>query len=1404
PYREGDINGPKAKPNPLIGVDNPPIFPYPRSFGRCVIGGYVYRGSKFPELAGKYFFGDHEVQNVWTLTKDENGGAPDVQYLLTVPTFGSGSKDGISSFYVDSAGDVYILKLFGTNTDGGKIYKLSRSGAVAEPPAALSALGVFTDLSTLTPIPGLIPYSVNSPLWSDRAEKKRWIALPNDGSHDTPPEQIIFDSEENWQLPPGTVLVKHFELPVDENNPAVTKRLETRFFVIDQNGGAYGLTYRWNADGTDAYLLLDGETRDLTVTRANGTTYTQTWEFPSRQQCMDCHNSVAGHVLGIKTRQLNRTYTYPSTGVTSNQLETWNHLNMFTSDIGLPEDYPKSSSLDDGFTSVEHRVRSYMDANCGFCHRPNGVEGAFDARSRTALYDQMMINELVVSHASPPGMEVIDPGNPSSSVLFLRDNSIGNDKMPPVGKNIIHSEYIQELSAWISSLDIDPPANLADGWYRIEARHSTMSLSVENSAQSAGARTVQQTFQNEDHQKWEFTNLGGNKYRILAGHSSKVLAAADWETDAGRNVVQQTWQGKQNQIWYLKSTNSGFFSLVNAYSGLYLEISSGSANENRWTVSALPGQQPHQQWKPVPTSVPGNGTTTETIYLSDLNWVGTPINGWGPVEKDRSNGERGATDGNVITIEGQTYAKGLGAHATSEIIYNLNAGYDVFKSDIGVDDETCGAGSIQFFVYLDGQLEYESPVLTQADPAVSIEIPVFGVNELKLAIGDAGNGIGCDHGDWADARLERSGGSSGNQPPVVSNPGNQLNNLGESISLSITASDPENQPLSWLASNLPDGLSINSSSGEISGTPSAAGVYSSVITVSDGEGDANAAFTWTIENSSPCAGLVREAEDATLSGRFEIGTDPAASGGAYVHAPDGSGDEYGGITPDDYAEFCFTVAEEGTYEIHGWIYADGGDNNSFFVTLDGLPTAGYLWDTSENTMYDKDLVSDRNGPDPVQMMLTPGNHTVRLYLREDGTRIDKLELVAVNSNPSCAGLLQQAEDGMLFGDFVIGSDAIAAGGAYVHVPDGAGNSWSPDPQHRVDFCMEVPTAGTYQIRTRVHADGGSNNSFFVRVNGAPSEGFLWDAARNTSYDNDYVSDRGGMDPVQIQLSAGNHTVSVFLREDGTRLDEIELELVGAGAVCGGLVQEAESATLYGRMVVGTDAGAGGGEFIHAPEGSGTNGSLDAEDRAEFCFSVPTAGSYRLRGTVYAGDGQSNSFFVTVDGNPSKGYLWDFDANSSYEEDLVSDRNGADPVEWVLSAGDHFVNVYVREDGARLDKLELVSTNVNRVAADSSGGGVNGEIALPEAFALHPNYPNPFNPETTIEYELPQDETVEITIYNIQGQRVLQLENGLKRAGYHQVRWNGTNENGQKVSSGIYLLVFESASARKVQKMVLSK
>ena len=106
-------------------------------------------------------------------------------------------------------------------------------------------------------------------------------------------------------------------------------------------------------------------------------------------------------------------------------------------------------------------------------------------------------------------------------------------------------------------------------------------------------------------------------------------------------------------------------------------------------------------------------TTTQTVtYLSDLPFVGTPVNGWGPVERDRSNGEQGATDGIAMKIGGVTYTKGLGVHSTSQIVFNLGGGYTTFLADIGIDDEVGNAGSVIFQVLADGVSIFTSASLT--------------------------------------------------------------------------------------------------------------------------------------------------------------------------------------------------------------------------------------------------------------------------------------------------------------------------------------------------------------------------------------------------------------------------------------------------------------------------------------------------------------------------------------------------------------------------------------------------------------------------------------------------------------------------------------------------------------------
>ncbi len=615
PYREGDQNGFTSMPNPLIGNDKDPIYAYGRNVGRCVIGGFVYRGNRYPELKDKYFFGDHETQNVWTLTKDPNGGAPQVDFLLKVPVNGTGGKDGISSFYIDSKEYIYILDLFGTGRDGGVIHKLKRTGGgIADPPAKLSDLGVFTNMQTLETISGIIPYEVNTPLWSDRANKRRWIALPNDGSHDTPEEQITFDAEGNWQFPAGTVMIKHFDLPTNENDLSQTLKLETRFVVFTSEGDAYGLTYRWNEEGTEAFLIGVNaeESRDIAVTLANGNTFTQTWDFPSRQQCLQCHNSTADYALGVKTRQLNGRMTYPSTGETANQLETWNHLGMFNTDIASPDQLPALASLSDATTSEEMRVRSYLDANCSFCHRPNGVQGVFDARSLNALHDQQMIGAEVISNASPPGFSVVKPGDYQNSVLWMRDSSTGSDRMPPVGRNLNDDQYLNVLTSWISSLDLNGPETIAEGWYTLEVRHSGQLATVNGASTLDGTGICQSAAQNADHQQWYIQPEGNHKYRITAKHSDMVLSVQNLSPSQGVNVIQEPWTGSQEQLWYFEDTDSGYYRIRNAYNSLDLDVFEATQNDGEKLIVWKAHGRQNQQWRPIPvptTSIEAIGET---------------------------------------------------------------------------------------------------------------------------------------------------------------------------------------------------------------------------------------------------------------------------------------------------------------------------------------------------------------------------------------------------------------------------------------------------------------------------------------------------------------------------------------------------------------------------------------------------------------------------------------------------------------------------------------------------------------------------------------------------------------------------------------------------------------------------
>lgn len=331
---------------------------------------------------------------------------------------------------------------------------------VANPPSRLSQTGAFSDLATLTPAQGVFPYDVNAPLWSDAAAKQRWIALPNDGTHNTPQEKIGFDPAGPWSFPAGTVFIKHFELPTNEANPSVHKRLETRFIIVPQTGEPYGVTYKWRADGSDADLLPGGLSENITITEAGGGTHVQQWDYPTRTDCRVCHNANAGHVLGLKTWQLNGDLTYDRTGRTANQLETLGALGWFDSNY-RPEHLPwflKSRHITDQSAPLEVRVRSYLDSNCSQCHRPDGVRALFDARFTTPLAEQGLIHGRLVEPM--PLDRIVVPGDLEYSMLRIRHGTTGPLKMPPLAKNLVDEQAAQVIADWIQSLPPQPGVEL--------------------------------------------------------------------------------------------------------------------------------------------------------------------------------------------------------------------------------------------------------------------------------------------------------------------------------------------------------------------------------------------------------------------------------------------------------------------------------------------------------------------------------------------------------------------------------------------------------------------------------------------------------------------------------------------------------------------------------------------------------------------------------------------------------------------------------------------------------------------------------------------------------------------------------------------------------------------------------
>ena len=460
PYLEGKIPSEDHQPpNDIIGNERASFFEYDRSLGSCVIGGFVYNDDLFSSLKSKYLFADYNIKKIMALSHTGLNTPPEVETLI--PDLSSASVSlpqdpGISGVFPTRDGEILITVMSQDFTLPGKIFRLSQKDVLPDPPGLISELGVFSDLENLEVAEGILPYEVNAALWSDRAVKKRWIALPNDGLFDSDDEQINFYSNKEWEFPEGTVFIKHFDLPVNEADPDEMLKLETRFFVIAANNQAYGLTYKWNEEGTEAFLQGGGSSSNYNIYDGNDIIGTQTWDFPGRDHCMSCHTENANFVLGVKTHQLNGEIFYPQIGQFKNQLAYLSDIGAFNQKLKDPATYPRAIAIDEETADLELRIRSYLDANCASCHRLGGVPMInLDLRFSLPLYLQNMVNLPVQSQASTSGNMIVKPGDHANSEIWIRDSGLGSNKMPPIARNIVDEVYVDALAEWIDQLSED-------------------------------------------------------------------------------------------------------------------------------------------------------------------------------------------------------------------------------------------------------------------------------------------------------------------------------------------------------------------------------------------------------------------------------------------------------------------------------------------------------------------------------------------------------------------------------------------------------------------------------------------------------------------------------------------------------------------------------------------------------------------------------------------------------------------------------------------------------------------------------------------------------------------------------------------------------------------------------------
>ena len=346
-----------------------------------------------------------------------------------------------------------VLMLVAGATLGSRTGNLMPVTAV-EAKIRLSEYVFFTGkISELSPAAGVFPYEVNAPLFSDYAEKARFVFLPNG-------QPMIYDAEKAFEFPTGAVLIKNFYYWNDaRSHEKGRKILETRLLIKEEKGWK-ALEYIWNEAQDDAILEVAGASFAHNWIDPKGKRQEIEYIAPNLNQCKGCHSYDGQFVpIGVTARQLNREEKG------ENQLLSWQKSGRLT----LPEnftpeqaplltDYRIAMATEKGL-SADHATaaRAYLDGNCAHCHNPHGpasTSGMFLEYNQSSP-EHLGVGKAPVAAGRGSGNRRygIVPGKPSESILVFRmESDDPGIRMPELGRQLKHQEGVALIKDWIKEM----------------------------------------------------------------------------------------------------------------------------------------------------------------------------------------------------------------------------------------------------------------------------------------------------------------------------------------------------------------------------------------------------------------------------------------------------------------------------------------------------------------------------------------------------------------------------------------------------------------------------------------------------------------------------------------------------------------------------------------------------------------------------------------------------------------------------------------------------------------------------------------------------------------------------------------------------------------------------------------